>query len=62
LHAINTNENLIGLVNENGVSIHHVVNRRRICPVAFILNERATPMVNRGCAAGGKAPPRDVPA
>jgi hypothetical protein len=62
LRAINTNENLIGLVNENGVSIHHVVSRARICPVAFILNERTSLMVNRWCAAGGKAPPRDIPA
>jgi chemotaxis protein CheZ len=30
LHAINTNENLIGLVNGNGVSIHHVANRALI--------------------------------
>jgi hypothetical protein len=50
------------LVNKNGVSIHHVVNRSRICPVAFILNERATLMVNRWCAAACKAAPRDIPA
>jgi hypothetical protein len=40
LHAINTNENLIGLVNGNGVSIHHVADRALICRVAFILGER----------------------
>jgi hypothetical protein len=51
LHAINTNENLIGLVNGNGVSIHHVVKGTLICPVAFILSERAARMVNRWCAA-----------
>jgi hypothetical protein len=62
LHAINTNENLIGLVNRNGVSIHHVVKRARIFRVAFILNERASLMVNRWFAAGHKAPSRDVPA
>jgi hypothetical protein len=62
LHAINTNENLIGLVNRNGVSIHHVVKRARIFRVAFILNERASLMVNRWFAAGYKAPSRDVPA
>src|SRR6476620_6932917 len=60
LHAINTNENLIGLVNRNGVSIHHVVKRARIFRVAFILNERASLMVNRWFAAGYKAPSRDV--
>jgi hypothetical protein len=47
LHAINTNENLIGLVNGNGVSIHHVANPALICPVAFILGERRQHMVNR---------------
>jgi hypothetical protein len=54
LHAINTNENLIGLVNGNGVSIHHVVNRVLIWPVAFILGERGPFMVNRWCAAFAK--------
>jgi hypothetical protein len=47
----NTNQNLIGLVNESGVSIHHVVCGARICPAAFILHERAAPMVNRWCVA-----------
>jgi hypothetical protein len=51
LHAINTNENLIGLVNGNGVSIHHVANGALICPVAFILGERGPFMVNHWCAA-----------
>jgi chemotaxis protein CheZ len=50
LHAINTNENLIGLVNRNGVSIHHIVKRARIFRTAFILNECRAPMVNRWCA------------
>src|SRR6476620_6821385 len=40
LHAINTNQNLIGLVNGSAVAIHHPGNRARICPVAFILRER----------------------
>jgi hypothetical protein len=55
LHAITTNENLIGLVNENEVSIHHVVNRTRIYPVAFIFDERARLMVNRWFATGPHA-------
>jgi hypothetical protein len=54
LHAINTNENLIGLVNGNGVSIHHVANHALICPVAFILGERGPFMVNRWYAAFAK--------
>jgi hypothetical protein len=41
------------LVNENGVSIHHVVDLMRFCPVAFILSERGARMVNRWCAAIG---------
>jgi len=60
LHAINTNQNLIGLVNTSGVSIHHVGNRARICPTAFILRERALRMVNRWCVATGKAPTCDI--
>jgi len=40
LHAINTNQKLIGLVNRSAVSIHHFGNRALICPVAFILHER----------------------
>jgi hypothetical protein len=39
------------LVNVSGVLIHYVVTRARICPVAFILDERAPLMVNRWCAA-----------
>ena len=50
LHAITRNQNLIGLVNGIGVSIHHVANRPRFCPVAFIFDERADRMVNRWCA------------
>jgi hypothetical protein len=62
LHAINTNQNLIGLVNASGVSIHHPGNRALICPLAFILRERAPPMVNHSFASAGKAPSRRVPA
>jgi hypothetical protein len=62
LHAINTNQNLIGLVNRSAVSIHHFGNRARICPVAFILRERGPLMVNRWYAAASKAPTRDIPA
>jgi hypothetical protein len=51
-HAINTNQNLIGLVNRNGVSIHHVVNSAPFCPVAFIFDEYLAGMVNRWCAIG----------
>jgi hypothetical protein len=40
-------QNRIGLVNRNGVSIHHVADRALICPVAFIFDERASGMVNR---------------
>jgi hypothetical protein len=47
LHAINTNQNLIGLVNRNRVSIHHPRNRARICLLAFILREHGALMVNR---------------
>jgi hypothetical protein len=54
LRANNTNQNLIGLVNGNGVSIHHVANRAWICPVAFILHERAALMVNPWCAVSGE--------
>ena len=42
-----TNENLIGLVNGNGVWIHHTGVSLRFCRVAFIFNERAGAMVNR---------------
>jgi chemotaxis protein CheZ len=50
-HAINTNQNLIGLVNRSAVSIHHIGDRAWICPVAFILHERGALMVNRWYAA-----------
>jgi hypothetical protein len=49
------------LVNVSGVLIHYVVTRARICPVAFILDERAPLMVNRWCAAARKPARRDVP-
>jgi hypothetical protein len=62
LHAINTNQNLIGLVNASTVSIHHPGNRALICPLAFILREREPPMVNHSFASAGKAPSRRVPA
>jgi len=39
------------LVNESGVSIHHAINRVRICRVAFIFDERGGHMVNSCCAA-----------
>jgi chemotaxis protein CheZ len=42
LHAINTNQNLIGLVNGSAVLIHHPGSRPRICPVGFILHERGS--------------------
>jgi hypothetical protein len=45
------NQNRIGLVNRTGVSIHHVANSARFCPVAFIFGERRARMVNRLCAA-----------
>jgi hypothetical protein len=47
-------QNRIGLVNENGVSIHHVGDRAWNCAVAFILNECAVGMVNRWFAAIAK--------
>jgi chemotaxis protein CheZ len=50
LHAITTNQKLIGLVNRNGVWIHHVANSAPFCPVAFIFDERGVAMVNRWCA------------
>jgi len=62
LHAINTNENLIGLVNGNGVSIHHVAKPALIFPVAFILGERGPVMVNRWFAAHSEGAARRVPA
>jgi hypothetical protein len=61
LHAINTNENLIGLVNGNGVSIHHVARHGLICPVAFILSERGPHMVNQWYAACAKTRSQRVP-
>jgi hypothetical protein len=39
------------LVNESGVSIHHVVDRVRICRAAFIFDERGGHMVNSRYAA-----------
>jgi hypothetical protein len=40
------------LVNRNAVSIHHVANSARFCPVAFIFCECRTRMVNRWCVGG----------
>ncbi|WP_426436811.1 hypothetical protein [Bradyrhizobium genosp. P] len=57
-----SNENRIGLVNRSGVSIHHVVDHARFCPVAFILDERATGMVNRGLTAHLRHARQTVPA
>jgi hypothetical protein len=48
-HAINENQNLIGLVNRAGVSIHHLVKCALNSRIAFILHERGPDMVNR-CA------------
>ena len=62
LHAINKNQNLLGLVNETGVSIHHVGNRPWFCPVAFIFDEDEARMVNRWCAACFALDPGPVPA
>jgi hypothetical protein len=42
LHAINTNQNLIGLVNGSAVLIHHSRSHARIWQVAFILRERGS--------------------
>jgi hypothetical protein len=62
LHAINTNQNLIGLVNGIGVSIHHLGNGALIWPVAFILRERDALIVNHWYAPAGKERSRRVPA
>jgi hypothetical protein len=48
------------LVNRNGVSIHHVVNGVRFCPVPFIFDERFARMVNRWCAAANPAASQDL--
>jgi hypothetical protein len=40
LHATNRGQNRIGLVNGNGVWIHHVESRAGFCPAAFIFSER----------------------
>jgi hypothetical protein len=47
-------QNRIGLVNENGILIHHVGDWAWNCAVAFILNECAAHMVNRWFAAIAK--------
>src|SRR5262245_18220694 len=48
VHArFTTNENLIGLVNGSGVSIHHAGNSARFCQLAFIFSECERSMVNR---------------
>jgi hypothetical protein len=56
-----TIENLLGLVNGIAVSIHHIGNRPRFCPVAFIFGENARLMVNRWCEARFTLRPRRVP-
>jgi hypothetical protein len=48
-------ENLIGLVNRIGVSIHHVVKCARFSKVAFIFGERSERMVNRWYARAAHA-------
>jgi hypothetical protein len=53
LHVINTNQNLIGLVNGLAVSIHHVARWTPFCPVAFIFDECAKGMVNPRCIGRG---------
>jgi chemotaxis protein CheZ len=45
------------LVNRTGVSIHHVANSARFCPVAFIFDECERRMVNRWYAAAVRAMP-----
>jgi hypothetical protein len=60
LQAINRDQNRIGLVNGIAVSIHHVVKCPRICPVAFILRERAADMVNPSYAANRDRAPSNV--
>jgi hypothetical protein len=62
LHAINKNQNLLRLVNGIGVSIHHIRNWLRFCPVAFIFDEDANRMVNRWCAMRCTLRPGHVPA
>jgi len=45
-----TIQNLFRLVNGIGISIHHVLDRRGFCAVAFIFDEGRSRMVNRWCA------------
>jgi hypothetical protein len=61
-HTINENQNLIGLVNRSGVSIHHFAKCALNSPTAFILHERRPHMVNRRCAALRETLAQTVPA
>jgi hypothetical protein len=61
-HAINEDQNLIGLVNRAGVSIHHPVKCALNSRTAFILHERGPHMVNRRCAALRETLAQTVPA
>jgi hypothetical protein len=49
------------LVNRNAVSIHHVANTEPFCRVAFIFDERRTPMVNRWYAGASRILGREFP-
>jgi hypothetical protein len=49
LDLTNKNQNRVGLVNRNGISIHHVGVSARFYPLAFIFDERGARMVNRWC-------------
>jgi hypothetical protein len=51
LHAINRDQNRIGLVNGNRLSIHHVVSRAAFCPAAFIFGERRAAWLIAGMRA-----------
>jgi hypothetical protein len=62
LHAINKDQNLIGLVNGIGVSIHHVGKAARFCRVAFIFGECVSYMVNRWYAESAARRPAMFPA
>jgi hypothetical protein len=62
LRVINTNQNLIGLVNRTAISIHHPASRARIWLTAFILHERARLIVNDSYPATGHAAPRHLAA
>jgi hypothetical protein len=55
-------QNHLGLVNRNGVSIHHVTGCALICPVAFILDKRQARMVNPWCVLAHRAVATQFPA